>query len=93
MQGPGTILFVLLFILFCVLSQEQDIRASKLNPSYTWICRSPTPSESESIQADPSNDPVGISGGCMPDATCNYTTGKSLWTNVFGYAKSDQYTC
>ena len=54
-----------------------------------WKCRDPTPSEIESMGSlNPKFgvstifDPIGVSGGCMPDATC--VNGISQWTNVFG---------
>jgi hypothetical protein len=60
--------------------------------TFPWKCRDPTNTEILSITAqaiqssDISSeyDPIGVSGGCMPDATC--VDGRSQWTNVFGYA-------
>ncbi len=69
-------------------------RTSTQDGSYKWVCREPKDDERKTM-IDGGNmnfqrnalehiDPIGFSGGCMPDATCDKTTGKSQWTNVFG---------
>ncbi len=72
-------------------------RTSIFNPSLWWLCREPTASEAASMVAlknpkfaiSTDYDPIGISGGCMPDATC--VDGHSSWTNVFGYVVFDDF--
>ena len=66
-------------------------RQSLINPTLSWVCRDPSSAEAQSMAAlgnpsfgvSSSYDPIGILGGCMPDATCN-SNGVSAWTNVFG---------
>ena len=72
------------------------IRTSAFNPTLSWACRQPADDEKSSMIAlgnpnfgiSKDYDPVGITGGCMPDATCN-SNGVSSWTNVFGYVRRD----
>ncbi len=60
--------------------------------TFPWKCRDPTKKETISMLAFGNNvsdvsstyDPIGVSGGCMPDATC--VDGRSQWTNIYGYA-------
>jgi hypothetical protein len=69
-------------------------RTSTTDSKLQWFCRNPKPDEAQSMKDNgnpnfgmsTSADPIGYSGGCMPDATCDEATGRSAWTNVFGYA-------
>ncbi len=79
---------VLALIFLCAVGissiwcQDQENRSSKINPAFKWACRMPTAGEAAATLADPKQNPVGISGGCMPDALCKNDV--STWTNVFG---------
>ena len=75
-------LFVFLGLV-CAGVHAQTRLYSQINPSYSWVCITPTASQQAIMQADPSQNPVGMAGGCMPDALCN-SSGMSPWTNVFG---------
>jgi hypothetical protein len=69
---------------------EGLVRTSTQDSKLTWVCREPKPAEAQAMKDDgnldfrhkPEFDPLGIAGGCMPDATCD--GGKSKWTNFFG---------
>ncbi len=91
---PWLRLFSLVAIALVSPSISEDIklftRTSVNDPKYTWTCTAPTAAQAVEYVGDgnpnflvkPVFDPVGISGGCMPDATC--VAGVSAWTNVFG---------
>ena len=83
---------VLMVLLGATSSVAYITRKSKFDASsqftIPWVCRDPTSSENKSMALlNPSfgvsstYDPIGVSGGCMPDATC--VNGVSQWTNVF----------
>ena len=90
----GTSVFVLIFHLQFILSdafiKRQSSFDSMLQFTFPWECRDPTAAEgaamiangNPSFEISTSFDPIGTSGGCMPDATC--INGSSQWTNVFG---------
>ena len=82
----------LCILLGTIASSQALNRTSLFNPNLWWVCREPSADEKASMIAlnnptfgiSTNYDPIGITGGCMPDATCK--SGVSAWTNVFGCA-------
>ena len=84
------VLVALVVLGICVPAEGLLSRTSTMDPTLTWNCRDPNDAEKSEMLANGNSkfqqtrdgDPLGIAGGCMPDATCK--DGKSAWTNVFG---------